>query len=85
MDRNLSQDSIGEIERIRRLGGMRELTRRESEVLEIGWGMLDRGYESEDDENRWEASLEPGIVSLSLSLTSLFAPFPFFHSQQDIG
>jgi len=81
MERDLSVDSIGEIERIRRLDGMKELTRRECEVLEMGWSMLDRGCESEDDENQRGASLEPGIVSLSPS--SLYAPFPFFHSHQN--
>ena len=72
MERNMSVDSVGEVERIRRLGGMRELNRRESEVLEMGWRMLEMENQYAYEENQWGPSMEPGIVSLSLSLLSPF-------------
>ncbi|KAL7415545.1 hypothetical protein BDY24DRAFT_381477 [Mrakia frigida] len=67
MERNMSVDSVGEIERIRRLGGMRELNRRESEVLEMGWRMLERGGQLAYEENQWGQTMEPGVSHWSPS------------------
>lgn len=58
MERRISVESLGEMERIRRLGGMRELNRRESEVLERR-----ASYAYSDAGNPWGVEMNDSAVS----------------------
>ena len=52
-ERNLSVVSVGEQERIRKFGGIRELNRRESEVLEVEWRMLEQDEAPDTQTDGW--------------------------------